>query len=387
MFIHNFKYTLITLLKNKSLIFWTFAFPIILSLLFNFAFSNIEDSEKFKVFNIAIVKTEQFNNNEMIKNTFKHLSDKKNENRLFNTKYVTHKEAKNLLEDNKIVGYLLIENDKYQVFTSTNGTNETILKYAVDEILETSKTINKLTEIEISNGNIDYESIEKKVKMAIDSKDINIKDISSNNLSYMLVEFYTLIAMTCLYGGTVVMQAMNQTLPNMTNIGKRVGVSPTKKSKIILSSILASYIIELVGVTLLMLFTIFVLNINFGNNLPLIILHSIIGTLSGLALGLFVSVIIKANENTKVGIIIAISMALSILSGMTGVLLKYIIDKNVPLLNKINPASMITDGFYSLYYYDTLDRYIFNVISLLIFSIVFIIVSGIILRRQKYDSI
>ena len=67
--------------------------------------------------------------------------------------------------------------------------------------------------------------------------------------------------------------------------------------------------------------------------------------------------------------------------------MKYIVDKNLPLLNKINPGNMITDGFYSLYYYDTLNRYTFDIISLLIFSIILLVISGIILRRQKYDSI
>ena len=66
---------------------------------------------------------------------------------------------------------------------------------------------------------------------------------------------------------------------------------------------------------------------------------------------------------------------------------KYIIDKNIPIINKLNPASMITDSFYSLYYYNTLDRYIFDIISLIIFAFVLIIISYISLRRQKYDSI
>ena len=70
-----------------------------------------------------------------------------------------------------------------------------------------------------------------------------------------------------------------------------------------------------------------------------------------------------------------------------GIVMKYIVDKNIPLLNKINPANMVTDGFYSLYYYDTLDRYIFNIISLLVFSSILLIISGLVLRRQKYDSI
>lgn len=75
------------------------------------------------------------------------------------------------------------------------------------------------------------------------------------------------------------------------------------------------------------------------------------------------------------------------LSGMMGITMKYIVDKNIPIVNKINPASMITDGFYSLYYYDTLDRYFFNIASLLIFALIMIAISYFSLRRQKYDSI
>ena len=65
MFIHNFKYAFKTLFKNRMLIFWTFAFPIILGTLFNMAFSNIENSEKLDIINIAIIYIElqiQFDN-------------------------------------------------------------------------------------------------------------------------------------------------------------------------------------------------------------------------------------------------------------------------------------------------------------------------------------
>ena len=60
---HNFKYALKTLFKNKMLIFWTFAFPIILGTFFNMAFSNIENSEKLDIIDIAIVNNEEFSNN------------------------------------------------------------------------------------------------------------------------------------------------------------------------------------------------------------------------------------------------------------------------------------------------------------------------------------
>lgn len=392
MFIHNLKYSLITLFKNKMLIFWTFAFPIILGTFFNLAFKDIEKSEQLDIIDIAIVETEEFKNNETFKESFKVLSDKENKNRLFNTKYVTEKKAKELLSDNKITGYLLLK-ETPKVVVTTSGINETIFKYVIEEITQTEEIIKNLSETEIEkaiisgNYNINYEGIYSKVLDMTQQEQANIKDISSNNLSYTMIEFYTLIAMACLYGGILGMVAINQNLANMSNNGKRVAVSPTSKTKLILSSALASFITQLVGIFLLFIYTIFVLGVDYGNNLALIILLALVGSLAGLSLGIAVACLFKTNDNVKTGIVISITMLGCFLSGMMGITMKYVIDKNIPIINKLNPASMITDGFYSLYYYDTLDRFYFNVVSLLIFALVMIGISMFSLRRQKYDSI
>ena len=393
MFIHNFKYSLKTLFRNKALIFWTFAFPIILGTFFNMAFSNIESSEKLDVINIAIIKNEDLNKNEIFKTAFEELSDKNNNDRLFETKYTTEEEAKKLLEDEEIVGYMKLVNDEPKLTFTTSGINETIFKYVSEEITQTSNIIKYLSEEEIKkemiagNYNIDYESIYNRVIELTEEDNVRLNNVSNSNLSYTMIEFYTLIAMACLYGGLLGAVAINQNLANMTNQGKRVSVSPTSKGKIILSSVLASYITQLVGVALLFLYTIFVLKVDYGNKLGLDIALAMAGSLAGLSIGVAVATTIKSNDNVKTGIIIAITMLGCFLSGMMGITMKYIIDKNIPIINKLNPASMITDGFYSLYYYDTLDRYIFDIGSLLIFALILIAISYISLRRQKYDSI
>ena len=393
MFVHNFKYSIKTLFRNKALIFWTFAFPIILGTFFNMAFSNIEKSEKLDIINIAIVNNDEFNNNEVFKTAFKSLSDKNNHDRLFKTKYTDEIDAKKLLQDGKIVSYLKLVNDETKLTFVTSGINETIFKFVTEEITETSNMIKNLSEEEIKktmitgNYNIDYESIYNKVMKLIKEDNIQLNNISNSNLSFTMIEFYTLIAMVCLYGGMLGVVSINQNLANMSNQGKRISVSSISKGKLILSSVCASYITELVGVALLFIYTIFVLKVDYGNKLGLDILLAIIGSLAGLSLGVAVASVFKSNENTKTGIVIAITMLGCFLSGMMGITMKYVIDKNIPIINKINPASMITDGFYSLYYYDTLNRFIFDIGSLVIFASLMIIISYISLRRQKYDSI
>lgn len=394
MFVHNFKYALKTLFRNRMLIFWTFAFPIILGAFFNMAFSDIENSEQLDIIDVAVVENEDFNNNMAAKETFKVLSEKDSEEQLFNTKYVTEEEAKKLLEQEEITGYVVAKGDKIKVVVTTSGINETILKSVVDEIQQTSKLVSASAEKKIAdemasgNINIDYEKIYADVIEKVTNQEkVKIRDISSDNLSYTMIEFYTLIAMACLYGGIIGMVAMNQNIPNMTNIGKRVGVSPVSKIKLVLGSVLAGYITQLIGILLLFLFTIFVLKVDYGDRLGFIVLLAMAGCLAGLSIGIAIGTLLKVSENAKVGIVISVTMAGCFLSGMMGITMKYIIDTNVPILNKINPASMITDGFYSLYYYETLDRYFFNLASLLIFSAVMICLSFTKLRRQTYDSI
>lgn len=393
MFIHNFKYAFKTLFKNRMLIFWTFAFPIILGTLFNMAFSNIENSEKLDIINIAIINNDDFENNEAFKTSFEELSDENNEDRLFNTQYTTEEKAKELLDNDEIVGYMKLKEDKPILTFATSGINETIFKYVTEEIEQTSDIIKNLSETETQkqitsgNYNINYEEIYNKVIELAKEDKVKLKNISNSNLSYTMIEFYTLIAMTCLYGGMLSMVSINQTLANMSNKGKRIAVSPTKKGTIILSSLLASYIAQLIGLAILFVYTLFVLKVDYGDNTSLIILLAMIGSFAGLTLGTFVGTLFKTNENAKTGILIALTMFWCYLSGMMGITMKYVVDKNVPIINKINPVSMITDGLYSLYYYDTFDRYWFNIISLLIFAFVLMLISFFSLRRQKYDSI
>lgn len=393
MFIHNLKYSLKTLFRNKALIFWTFAFPILLGTFFKLAFSNIENSEKLSIIPIAIINDSEFKNNSIYNDAFKELSDKDNKDRLFEITYTNLDEARALLNDGKIIGFMELVDDIPKLTFITNGINETIFKYVTEKIMQTSDIIKNRTEAEIKeemikgNTNINYDKIINKVTELVKEDKTVINDKSSSNLSYTMIEFYTLIAMACLYGGILGMVAINQTLANMTNQGKRIAVSKTKRAVVILSSVLASYITHIIGIFLLFIYTIFVLKVEYGSNLNLVILLALIGSLAGLSLGVFIASVLKISDNAKTGIIISITMLGCFLSGMMGISMKYIIDKNIPIINKLNPANMITDGFYSLYYYDTLDRYIFNVNSLLIFAFILIMLSCICLRRQKYDSI
>lgn len=393
MFFHNFKYSLKTLLRNKGLIFWTFAFPIILGSLFNLAFSDIENKETLDIIDIAIVNNEEFKTDTYFTESFKVLSKKKEPNQLFNIKYTNLSTAQSLLKEKKITGYLLFENHEVKITVNDKGYNETILRFIVDELSSQKEMLETLTTKEITdsyksgNQNVNYEKIYQDTLNLINSTIPKLNNISNSNLSYTMIEYYTLLAMACLYGALIAMFVTNKKIANMSSAGKRTSISPAHKKTLLLGSFLASYLVQLLGILILYLYTILVIKVDYGNNTFLVFLLLMAGSLAGLTLGVAISTILKSNENTKTGILISLTMLASFLSGMMGITMKYIIDTNIPILNKINPAAMITDGFYSLYYYSTLDRFYFNIISLLIFSVIMPFISYQGLRRDKYDSI
>ena len=280
MFIHNFIYSLKTLFKNKMLIFWTFAFPIILGTFFYMAFSNIQEGQKLNIINIAIVENEELKSSEYYKKAFDNLSDEKNEDRLFNVSYVNEEEAKEKLQNDEIAGYMKLEDGKPKLTFVSNGIDQTVFKYITEQITQTGDIITSLTEEkikeEIQKGNYNFDSNEivEKIYNESTKEDSKLDNITNGNLEFMMIEFYTLIAMTCLYGGMLGIFAINQNLANMSNKGKRIEVAPTKKGIVVLSSLLASYVAQAIGLAILFAYTILVLKINYGNDLGLIVLLS-----------------------------------------------------------------------------------------------------------------
>lgn len=386
----HLNYAFKMLIKDKMLIFWTFAFPLILGTFFYLAFSNIENSEKLSIIPIAIVEDEELTKNSIFKTAFDTLSSPKSDHQLFQTRYTTAEEAKKLLEDNAIVGYLQLKEQEPQLTFNTNGIDETIFQFVTEEMNQRSQLISHLIEKKISEAPEiapNPEEIYQDVINLVNENNVRVVDRSSEHLSYTQVEFYTLVAMTCLYGGTLSMISINRILANMSPQGKRTSISSVKKWRLIFSHLLASYFVQLLGLALLFAYTVFILKVDYGEHLPLIVLLAIIGSFCGLTLGMAVGVLFKVNENIKIGILISLTMLGCFLSGMMGITMKYVIDTHLPLLNQLNPASMITDGLYSLYYYETFDRYWANIFHLLMVSVVLIGISIFSLRGQTYDRI
>jgi len=67
--------------------------------------------------------------------------------------------------------------------------------------------------------------------------------------------------------------------------------------------------------------------------------------------------------------------------------IKYIVMTKAPILAYLNPANLITDSFYALYYYNTHTQFFTDILLLCGFTLIFSAVTYFVLRRQKYASL
>lgn len=92
-------------------------------------------------------------------------------------------------------------------------------------------------------------------------------------------------------------------------------------------------------------------------------------------------------EGVKVGILLAVSMTGSFLAGLMNADMKYLVDQNAPLVNRINPAAVITDAFYCINVYDDPVRLDRSLATLTVTCVVLTLASFLLIRRERYDSI
>lgn len=376
-----FKNKIKILLRNKEMLFWTLIFPFVLGTFFQLALSNVDEAYKMNVFPIAVVEDNNYNNSKVLKIVVESLSEK-GDNQIFNTSYVDKNEAENLLKNSKIEGYIIVnENGRPQIVIKENGINQTIMKSVLDEYNQMMIVSNDVIQY---NPNAMY----NEVMQQISTQDTFIKDTSKEKIDFSINYFFTLIAMTCLYGSLIGLEVIKDCEANLSKKGARICMCPVNKLKIIIISLLAGYIIQLIALAALFAFLIFVFKVNFGNQVIPTMILSAIGCLAGTSLGTFVGVCNKKSEGFKICILISVTMLCCFFSGMMGTpQLKSFFDEKMPIFAKINPINIITDGLYALFAYDTLTVFYECLLRISIFALTFIILTFIFVRRKKYDSI
>jgi len=369
-----------TLLRDKDNLFWTLMFPLLLATFFYIAFGSIMNkSENFKPVPTAVVNNEAYINNTYFADALKAAST--GDNPILQLSVLNREQAEKQLESGEISGVITVS-DTISLKVKQSGVNQSIIKAFLDQYLQTEKEVAAILKANPDAANQGlFNALGKHISY---TKEISFSGADPNP---MLNYFYALIAMACLYGSFWGMRNTTDMQANLSALGARRSVAPTHKMASVVSDGLAALTILFAEIMITVCYIAFVLGADFGTRWGYVVLTCFIGCVTGISFGTFVGSAIRKSEGVKTAILLGFSMVMSFLAGLMIGDMKIMIAQKAPILNLINPATLLTDAFYSLYIYESLDRFFLNIGILSIISLGLTAGSFVFIRRERYASI
>ena len=372
---HLIKYNILVKFRNFNMTFWPLVFPLILGTFFFFAFGNLNDAD-FETVQVAMVQ--ESDSNPLFSFYIKQVE--KSDSDLLDIQEMDEDAALTALKNKEISG-IYYNKMTPSLTVNAHGIPESILQSVLESYNNSLHTIQNILKNHPS-GILNGLSQMADTKELVQELSLGGKTIDGNSQF-----FYALIAMACLYGSFIGFGSAITLQANLTALAARRCVTPTHKLKLIISEQVASFLIGYIDVIILLLYLRNILKLDFQGQMGKMLIISLFGSLIGVSMGIFVGSLGKMSEGIKVSVILAISMVCSFLSGLMNSSMKDIVEKHAPIINRINPAALISDAFYCINVYDAPTRYYRNLITLAGMSIVFMLASFLLIRRNRYDSI
>lgn len=382
MFFHSLKYSFKTLLHSRTYLFWCLCFPLVLATLFNIAFGNLSEGESFAPIKTAVVLPEGESAEEFRK-IVEELSAP-GEDQFLEASFVSEEQAITLLENKEVTG-ILYGGEEVSLTISAemdyDNLNQSILQEFVKQFQSNYAAVVRIAK-----------QHPEKLAEALDALSMDTeynKQIvyADGNMDEKLCYFFNLIAMSCLFGCTAGANVAIGNQANLSSLAMRKCISPVRKLVSLLGEVTATTILQFSFGCISVLYLWKVLNVDFGNNLGYVLLTVFVGTLTGISYGFLVGCIGKLDEFKKTGMLMGVTMLLCFLSGLMVQGMRLMVERTFPILNKINPAALISDSLYSLAVYESPARYFQNVFTLVVMSGIFCLLGVIIVRRERYASL
>ncbi len=375
MFGRLFAYRLKRLVNEKDELFWNAIFPILLGLFFYMAFSGIsEKTESMNQVPVAVMMEQETPREQALWEFLTMMSEEGEMIEIVQS--ATMEEAEELLKSGEVTGILMMRENVTLKFAD-DGMNQTLLKYLINRYLQAEAVIMKAA---AKSPEAMQAAVAELYGDATKNEELSI---APGDMDPYASYFFALMAMSCMFAATFGLTNTREIQITQSTVAARRCVSPTPKALMVVTDFMAMITIQYAIFLLQYAFMTFVLGVDFGNQYGRILLAGAVASLNGAAFGYMIGVVIKGRKNTKNAVITTVTLVLNFFAGLMVLDMKYIVEQNMPWLNRINPAALISDCFASLSVFSNNAKYDQCIVTLLIEAAIFGAVAAVVLRKQK----
>lgn len=392
----TFLTTVKTLLRAPSMIIWCLVFPVVLSSIFMFMFSNLASDGTVDPVSVAVVEDgawEKSNFSEVVDA----LDDEGADQLLVVTPVQTREEGEDLVDNGAVSGVYSVSDTGQPELTIPSDSsgvqpyssiNSTILENIADSYLQNYDLVSSSfmynPGLLLSPGGID------------EVLDVNapVEQVSlTRSTPDETVRFYyALLAMVALLAGSQgAAGAVDQAQPTTSALGARRSIAKTSRGRQLLAIMLGSWAVACALELVAFAYIRFVVGIDFVGREGLCIAGIAAATLAATALGALVGALpVKGGPGTRSGILLCLTLGLSLFAGLYGEGALQLADhvaQVCPAEAWLNPARLTSDLFYSLYYYGDLGPFAARLSACLAMAAALFGVAAILFRRQRHDHL
>lgn len=389
-----FKGALMVLTRKRELFIWSLAFPILLSTMFMLMFANLDDATAFDPVATAVVADAHYDEATAFSSVIDELGEEGDDQLLDIRTFATVDEARNALTAGEVIGIVSVEaggTPKLAVSPDSGGLGvEQIGRTILDTVMNTYvRNADLLASLAADNplALADPDLVEE----ALTHGNATVQVSLTHSTPVQSVRYYyALLGMAALFCGQVGMLAICETQPNLTPLGARRAIGATSRGKTLVATLAASWAISFACLLVAFLFIRFVVGVDFAGREGMCVVAIAVAALFATSLGTLLGSLPKVGFGVKTGLLTGLTCLLSLFAGLYGEPCMDLADqiaREAPVLAAVNPAKVVTDAFYSLYYYDSLVPFAEKAGILLIMTVVLFAVSALFVRRQRYASL
>ncbi len=376
MFTHLVKYRILQTVRMKSIMFWALLFPILLGTFFYISFGNANDGENMAPIPVAAVADGEESPSGQAFLEFLESMD----GETLRLMPMGEEEARKALLGDEAVGIFYC-GDQPALTVAGSGISQSILKALMDSY---DKNAAMLAAIAQERPQKMQAAIEAMGQRRQRTEEVSVKGKTlDSNISY----FFALIAYACLSGAFLGVQASVDGQANLSPLGARRSVTPTHKIQFVLTDMLALFVIHFINVLILTGYIYFVLGIDLGSDVASIVLVEWMGSMIGISLGMMLGCAGRLALGAKMGLCVLCTLFPGFLAGLMFGQIKDVIEHHCPLVNRVNPAAVLSDAFYCISVYSDRGRMMRNVGILAVMSVAMTLIAYLAVRRVRYDSI
>lgn len=361
-----FSYQVLRLFRDRSLVMWTLAFPLIMSAIFMGMFAKLEQRNPLEPISLGIVDDAAYAATPGLDAMVTELADAASAHHFVNaTRFASEEAASAAATAGDVQGYLVVVGQAPRLYLTPRGNaaNASMaVRQALDSYVHSSAQVHAV--LAAGGSKADVAALQTQYQFTA------LKSLTGFPTSPTARYFFALLALTAGMGTMTAATAVKEINPASSPVGARRALAGVSRWRVLVGTLGAAWLLVAISLLTAFAFMLFVARVNFGP-------HPLLAVVAILAVSLMASAagsLFGTFPRLQVGLLSAISTLLSLFTGLFGdgsQKLADLVELHLPWLVALNPLWQSSHTFYSLLYYDTLTPFWQGCAALLTMTAVF----------------